>query len=106
MTDKERELYYDEVIAPRLAEIASDCHDHDVPFTAACEISDDCRAETTSIPHCPTFAFLLAMNAIRCKGNFDTLAFWVIRFAMDNPEVNNSVAITLLMSSRDLRRHK
>jgi len=45
----ETEKYYDEVIAPKLAELAIDCTDHGLSFFAAVQYSENDIAETRKL---------------------------------------------------------
>lgn len=47
----EEEKYYDEVIAPKLAELANDCTEHGLSFFAAVQYSENDIAETRKFAH-------------------------------------------------------
>ena len=80
MSDEERDAFYDEQIAPKLAAIATECSEHGISFVAAADTG--ARLNETSIyVDGWTFAFKMSQAAVAAHGNVDALMFALVRYA-------------------------
>ena len=76
----EGEKLYDEVIGPKLLEIAKFCKEAGLPFLATVGFDGE-NSGTTQIPPTgePNPSFTLAWQAHQCKGNIDALCIGLAR---------------------------
>jgi nicotinamidase-related amidase len=72
---KTSESYYDDVIAPKLRELASDAHAHGMNFIALVEWEPGDYGETTYFQENQGLAMQMARWAAKAHGNAD--AFWI-----------------------------
>jgi len=80
MDDAERDAFYDELIAPKLAEIAGECADHGISFVAAADTGSVLN-ETCRYADGWSFAFKLVQLAAHAAGNVDRLMIDLVRYA-------------------------
>ena len=69
----EREKYYDEVIAPKLMEVAKLCEEHGLGMACQVEWEPGETGSTIALPKGSSFNIRLVEAAMRCRGNLDTL---------------------------------
>ena len=86
------EKFYDEIVAPKLAEIAKLCTDDGMSFVACVEF-DGILAETSQMAEGYTFASVLVESAIRARGNVDALAIAAYCWALINGGIENSIVL-------------
>lgn len=77
----EREQYYDDVIAPKLKELADLCQAKE--FAMVCQVEwepGEC-GRTVTLPKWASFQIRLAETAMRAKGNVDNLFLACAKYA-------------------------
>lgn len=80
-TISEGERYYDEHVAPVLAQLAKDCAERGMHIMAYVEYEPGARGLTCARSGEPSAAFLIAEAAARANGNIDSLMITVMRHA-------------------------
>lgn len=88
------EKLYDEVLAPKLKEIADICEANGIPFVALCEYEPGQGGRTEFVPDTACTATKIAAFAARCDGNVDALMIAIQRLAARVG--HTSIALTLL----------
>lgn len=78
----EKERYYDEVIAPKLAEIAKDAGEQGLNFVALVEWEPGSLARTACAAMAQGLSFMMANWAAQCCGNVDSFWMAVQKYAM------------------------
>lgn len=89
------EQFYDDVVAPKLAEIAKLCTDNGMSFVACVEFGET-LAETSQLAEGYTFAPLLVKAAIAARGNVDALVISILQRAIANKNTGNSAVLRVL----------
>ena len=79
MNDEERDAFYDEHIAPKLARIANESADNGISFVAAAD-TGICLNETVRYADGWSAAFKLAALAVDAHGNVDKLMLGVVKY--------------------------
>ena len=73
------EKLYDDVIAPKLLEVAKLCKEAGIPMLATVWFDGEDSGTTRIVPAEPHPSFTLAHAAHRCRGNIDRLCFALAR---------------------------
>lgn len=94
----DKEQFYDEVIAPQLAEIAKSCEARGLSFLAFCEYEAGSYGHTSQIQPEPesSFAIRLIDAAGQARGNIDGLFFAVYRWAEKRGRIGESLVLKML----------
>lgn len=79
MSDKE--IFYDQHIAPKLAELAKECEARGMPFLALVEWEPGEGGRTCVLPPGASFGIRMAETAARARGNVDSLILALMRYA-------------------------
>lgn len=72
-TEVDNEQFYDDHVAPVLADLAKKCTDRGMHLCAFVEFDAGEFGTTCGVASTPSFSFLLAEAAMRCRGNVDSL---------------------------------
>ncbi len=102
MSDEERDAFYDECVAPKLAEIAIECAKHGISFVAAADTGAHLN-ETSFYVEGYTFAFKMAQAAVAAHGNVDALMFALVKYANQydgGAENSMSIAVRRFVGAR------
>lgn len=82
MTTKEQ--YYDERIAPKIADLALECHDQGLSLVVACEWEPGEYGSTRLLQPNTGIGLLLTDAAARANGNVDSLLMAIIKHAKEH----------------------
>ena len=91
------EQFYDEEIAPVLAELAKKCEKRKIPFLAQVEYEPGKTGRTEFLPQSAGFGQRLATWAARCNGNVDRL---YITIASHGEEHGHSSVVLSVMNHK------
>lgn len=80
----EREQYYDDVIAPKLKEIAQLCQDKGLALICQVEWEPGETGRTVTLPPGSSWQIRMAETAMRCRGNIDTLFIALAKYAREH----------------------
>lgn len=96
MGDTEQEKFYDEEIAPALADLAKKCRDRGVSFLAVAEWEpgEIGRTITTSDDTGP--AIIEMNNMVQVNGNFERYCFSYMRKIIQNKTPHSSICLAKL----------
>jgi len=94
VVDGDKETFYDNEIAPKLAELANLCADNGLSFVAAVEVEPFLLGETRRLAEGFTVAPLLASQAIASNGNADALIMAMLK--NEKGEKSQSVMLNVL----------
>jgi hypothetical protein len=78
------EKYYDEVIAPKLSEIATLCHQNGMPFLAVVEYKKGSRGRTFTPKANPSFEMVAINHAAKVMPNVDSFIIGIKRYCLEN----------------------
>lgn len=77
----EKEQYYDDVIAPKLKELAELCQAKEIAMVCQVEwVPGEC-GRTVTLPKGASFSIRLSETAMRANGNLDNLFFACAKYA-------------------------
>lgn len=96
----ENEKFYDEHIAPVLAELAKKCHEKNMPFLAMVGDQKD-NFTTKYVNDWQNPAIRIAYYALKCQGNIDALMMMVEQDAVKYGG-DNSIYLHNLKHYRDI----
>lgn len=88
------EKFYDEEIAPLLAEVGRLCESRGFAFVAGVEYEPGEMGSTRTWKEYPSLPILMLWWSIVCKGNFDQFVMKVKQWQGDRP--HNSVFLRLM----------
>lgn len=94
----DNEKYYDDEIAPRLAEIAALCSARDMPMVAAVYFDGECSGVTQVPPTRDNPSWTLMLGAWQAHGNIDALCIGLARKIA--PENDGSIALRMFRGGR------
>lgn len=77
----EREQFYDDVIAPKLAEIAKLCQEKEIAFICQVEWEPGECGRTVTLPKGASWQIRLAETAMRANGNVDNMFLACSKYA-------------------------
>lgn len=77
----EKERYYDEVIAPKLKELAELCHAKEIAMICQVEWEPGECGRTVTLPKGASWSIRLAETAMRAQGNVDSLFLACAKYA-------------------------
>lgn len=93
------ENLYDDVIAPKLLEVAKLCKEAGMPMLATVWFDGEMGGTTRIVPDGPHPSFTLMYAAQKCRGNIDQLCFALAREVPDGPEHS---LVLLMLKERGL----
>lgn len=82
MTPEQREAFYDEQIAPLLAQAGQLAQDHGMSMTCAVEFNPGSTGETHTLALGHSYKMDLAYAGIACHGNVDALFLAISQHAL------------------------
>lgn len=88
------EQFYDDEIAPVLAELAEKCRDNGLSLVAVCEYAEDQIGRTSIMQQSTSAAMRLAMYGALARGNVDDLVGMLIKDGKENG--HGSIYLTML----------
>lgn len=92
-----REQFYDEVIAPKLLEVANLCQGEGISFVAAAEYEDDKIASTIMLGKDPGTAMVMLQHCIKMGRNIDGYIFGLKRWMIEKGyDFTQSIVMTTL----------
>lgn len=80
----ENEQFYDDHVAPALADLAKTCARRGMSFCAFVEYDAGKFGTTAGVASDPGFSFLLALAAMRSRGNVDSLFAALVKHAREH----------------------
>lgn len=84
MDNQAKEKLYDDVVAPKLAELAKLCEDNSLSMVAACEWAPGEYGSTVTLRAGSGYALRLADATIKSSGNVDSLWMAISKDAVRN----------------------
>lgn len=87
------EKFYDDVIAPKLLEISNLCKENGLSFVGAVEWPESSLCYTLIMQKDATIAVRLVEVSAKANGNFDAMAFAILRYAKENNIRNDSIVL-------------
>lgn len=91
------EAIYDELIAPKLAEVAKLCMEHKLSIVAVVEYAPGERGETRALQPDAGLGMVVVSHAAKCGENIDGLVIGMKRYAQANGiKTDSSIVLTRL----------
>lgn len=80
-TEASKEQVYDDVIAPKLREIAAVCRQYDIGFVSEVEWNKGKAGRTVYLPADASWAVRMVEACMRCNGNVDQFILACVQYA-------------------------
>jgi len=80
----EAEKYYNDVVGPKLLELAKECEEHGLSILVVCEWGPNQHERTLGLQAGSGFGIRLANSAAQSNGNVDSLWVAIQRHAREN----------------------
>jgi hypothetical protein len=80
----DNENFYDQHIAPKLAELGKQCQERGMSFIAMVEYDPGETGQTVMLPVGSSYQIRLAETAMRCHGNVDLLWNAIVKHAWEH----------------------
>src|SRR6185437_15413192 len=87
------EKRYDDIIAPRLKDVADFCRESGLPFVAVVEYEPDSFGQTVAALTPDRIAMTMVHLAAQAKGNIDALVISLVRYVTENTIEHNSIVL-------------
>ena len=97
----ENEIYYDDVIAPKLAEIADLCEERGMSMVCDVEYEPGETGSTRLLQANPGAKMFLSFAASRCRGNIDAFIMSVYNHMAKRGELGVSIYMKLIQNWKD-----